>query len=128
MPCSVHILKQESCRRRACGEVAAERQHGREEGVERSELRGRALAGVHVRLAVPEAGRRLVGEVPVQGSRGSSRHIVFAVRVAEEPRALEQVLVVGIDPAADVAVARLVHSPVSTSISSPTRPSFERRL
>src|SRR5262249_11577707 len=44
-------------------QVAAEREHRREEGVERTELRRLAGAGVHVDLAVPEPGRRVVGEM-----------------------------------------------------------------
>ena len=44
-----------------------------------------------------------------------------AVVVAEQTVALQQVFVIRVDGAADVAAA-LVHAPVSTSISSPTRP------
>src|SRR5262249_56935865 len=62
---------------------------------------GGAAAGAHVGFAVPESARRLVGEVMVHGAQALSRHLA-ALRVAEEPLALDQVLVIGVDAPADV--------------------------
>ncbi len=88
---------------RGAVDVAGERQHGREEGVERAVLAVRALAGVHVGMAVPEIAVDLVGQVAVD--RGDARlpH-GQAVLVAEQLPALQQVLVVGVRAAGDAGV------------------------
>ena len=67
-----------------------------------AELRGRALSRHHVHLAVPETCGPAVGQVFVEGADALLPH-PLAVLVAEEPRALEEVFVVGVDAAAHVA-------------------------
>src|SRR5439155_26481987 len=86
--------------RPGAGHVAAEGEDAGEESVQRAELRRRALARLHVDFAVPVA----VAEILVHGADARLPHR-RAVAVAEEPRALQQVLVVRIDRAADVAGA-----------------------
>ena len=84
-------------------EVPGENEHRREKSVQRAELGGRALPRRHVHLAVPQTVPGVVGE-PVQGAQALARH-PSAVRVAEELRALDEILVVRVDPAAHVARA-----------------------
>ena len=67
-----------------------------------AELRRRPPAGDHIHLSVPETRRCLVGEVRVQCPDALFPHRA-AVRIVEKDRAFQQVLVIGVDPAADVA-------------------------
>ena len=72
--------------------------------MQRAELCRRPLPAVHVRFAVPQAGRGLVSEIFVHRANAGVPHRL-AIAIVEEPRAFEQVLVVGIDSAANMAGA-----------------------
>ena len=63
MPNVVHILKHDSCSRARALQVAAQREHGGKECVERAEFGGGALAGVHVHLRRTRGRPGVVGEI-----------------------------------------------------------------
>ena len=63
MPCRFHILKDEACNRLARGEIAGEREQGREESVKGAISRLGASASSHVGVAVPEFASDFVGQI-----------------------------------------------------------------
>src|SRR4029079_13808704 len=81
-------------------QIAAQGEDAGEEGVERAELGGGALARDHVGFAVP----RRIREVRVDRVDARTPH-VFAVAVMEQRGAFEEVVVVRVYGAADVAGA-----------------------
>src|SRR5262249_3003550 len=72
--------------------------------MERSIGRGGPAAGDHVRLSVPEPVRTIVREITIDRAQALPRP-PSAVLVVEELPALDEIFVVGVDPAADVAGA-----------------------
>src|SRR5262249_60297070 len=69
--------------------------------MERSIGRGGPAAGDHVRLSVPEPVRTIVREITIDRAQALPRP-PSAVLVVEELPALDEIFVVGVDPAADV--------------------------
>src|SRR5690606_17636428 len=84
-------------------DVARVREQSGHERIQRAVQAGRARAGGHVGLAVPERAVHLLGQVTVGGGDAVVPHRL-AVAVAEQLPALPQVLVVRIDARADVRI------------------------
>src|SRR6185369_17153162 len=89
-------------------QIATERQHRRKERVERAVSRRAPRTGVHVSMTVPKLhlifATYLVREILINRRDALVPH-PFAVSIAKQQRALQQVLVITIDRAADVAVS-----------------------
>src|SRR5215469_12314890 len=83
-------------------EVAGARQNGREEGVQGAVTSRDPLTRVHVHLAVPQSAMAGVSQVPIERCNAALPHAI-AILVVKQDRGFQQILVVGVNAAADVA-------------------------